>query len=47
VVLLPVPYFHLVFTCDHALNPLVRANQKAIYNLLFDAAGGLLKGFWV
>jgi hypothetical protein len=45
VVLLPVPYFHLVFTCDHALNPLVRANQKAIYNLLFDAAGGLLKAY--
>jgi len=45
VVLLPVQYFHVVFTCDHALNPLVRANQKLIYNLLFDAAGGLLKAY--
>jgi hypothetical protein len=45
VVLLPVPYFHLVFTCDHALNPLVRANQKVIYEVLFDAAAYVLKAY--
>ncbi len=45
VVLLPVQYFHLVFTCDHALNRLVRANAALIYNLLFDAAGRLLKEY--
>lgn len=43
--LLPVQYFHVVFTVDHALNPLVRANQKVIYNLLFAAASMLLKAF--
>jgi hypothetical protein len=36
--LLPVPYFHLVFTLPHALNPLIRVNQRALYNLLFQAA---------
>jgi Putative transposase/Transposase zinc-binding domain len=36
--LLPVPYFHVVFTLPHALNPLVRVNQRALYNLLFQAA---------
>jgi hypothetical protein len=45
IVLLPIQYFHIVFTCDHALNPLVRANAVLIYNLLFDAAGPLLKQY--
>jgi DNA-directed RNA polymerase subunit RPC12/RpoP len=36
--LLPVPYFHLVFTLPHVLNPLIRQNQKALYALLFEAA---------
>jgi hypothetical protein len=38
-------YFHVVFTCDHALNVLVRANQKVIYDLLFEVAGRLLKAY--
>ena len=29
--LLPVPYFHLVFTLPHELNPLIRQNQRALY----------------
>src|SRR5512140_3141064 len=33
--LLPVPYFHLVFTLPHVLNPLIQQNQRALYTLLF------------
>lgn len=36
--LLPVPYFHVVFTLPHALNPIASYNQAVIYNLLFKAA---------
>ncbi len=36
--LLPVEYFHVVFTLPHELNPLVGYNPKLIYNLLFQAA---------
>ena len=43
--LLPVPYFHLVFTLPHALNPLIRQNQRALYRLLFDAASQTLLEF--
>jgi putative transposase/transposase-like zinc-binding protein len=43
--LLPVPYFHLVFTLPHALNPLIRVNQRALYNLLFQAAIQTLQEF--
>src|SRR5215813_11427127 len=43
--LLPVPYFHLVFTLPHQLNPLVRINQRALYNLLFQAATQTLQEF--
>jgi putative transposase/transposase-like zinc-binding protein len=43
--LLPVPYFHLVFTLPHALNPLVRVNQRALYHLLFQAATQTLQEF--
>ncbi len=35
--LLPVPYFHIVFTLPHTLNPLIRQNQRALYTLLFQA----------
>lgn len=40
--LLPVPYFHTVFTVPHELNPLFLANQKVIYSLLFKAASETL-----
>jgi len=33
--LLPVPYFHVVFTLPHELNPLASYNPALIYNLLF------------
>ncbi|MGH9891984.1 MAG: IS91 family transposase [bacterium] len=36
--LLPVPYFHEVFTLPHCLNPLFLSNPKAAYPLLFEAA---------
>jgi len=40
--LLPVPYFHVVFTLPEALRPLVLRNQKTVYNLLFKAASQTL-----
>jgi hypothetical protein len=43
--LLPVPYFHVVFTLPHALNPLIRQNRAALYRLLFASASGTLLAF--
>jgi hypothetical protein len=43
--LLPVPYFHLVFTLPHALNALAQANPRAIYALLFAAVSATLIEF--
>jgi hypothetical protein len=43
--LLPVPYFHLVFTLPHQLNPLIQQNQAALYNLLFDSVSETLLQF--
>ncbi len=43
--LLPVPYFHLVFTLPHELNPLIRQNQRELYRLLFAAASQTLLEF--
>jgi hypothetical protein len=43
--LLPVPYFHLVFTLPHELNPLIQQNRRALYNLLFSAASQTLLEF--
>lgn len=40
--LLPVPYFHVVFTIPHKLNPLGKYNRKDIYDLLFEAASATL-----
>lgn len=40
--LLPVPYFHVVFTLPHALRPLAAAYPAIIYRLLFDAAAQTL-----
>lgn len=44
-VLLPVPYFHLVFTLPHELNPIIRQNRRACFNLLFKAACSTLMDF--
>lgn len=43
--LLPVPYFHLVFTLPHTLNGLIRQNRAALFKLLFDAASQTLLTF--
>ena len=40
--LLPVGYYHLVFTLPHELNPLCLQNKKAMYGLLFKAASQTL-----
>ncbi len=40
--LLPVPYFHLVFTVPHELNPLFLTEPKTLYNLLFRTAADTL-----
>jgi hypothetical protein len=45
VTLLPVPYFHLVFTLPHTLNGLIRQNRAALFKLLFDAASQTLLEF--
>jgi hypothetical protein len=43
VLLLPVPYYHIVFTVDHALNPLIRQNPWRSYSLIFEAAAKSLQ----
>ena len=43
--LLPVPYFHLVFTLPHELNVLALANKWTVYALLFQAASETLLEF--
>ncbi len=43
--LLPIDYFHVVFTIDHALNALARCNATRIYDLLFASAAQTLKAF--
>lgn len=42
---LPIPYFHLVFTLPHELNPLIQQNRAAFYNLLFDTVSATLLEF--
>lgn len=43
--LLPVEYFHLVFTLPHELNALLRVNPRRLYALLFRAAAATLQTF--
>jgi len=43
--LLPIPYFHVVFTLPHRLNPLIRVNQRRLYDLLFQTAAQTLQEF--
>jgi hypothetical protein len=43
--LLPVAYFHEVFTLPHQFNPLIQQNQKVIYPLLFAAASETVLSF--
>ena len=43
--LLPVPYYHLVFTLPHELNTLAQGNPRALYSMLFGAAAKTLLEF--
>jgi Putative transposase/Transposase zinc-binding domain len=43
--LLPVGYFHLVFTLPHGLNRLIRANKKIVLSFLFKAVSETLLEF--
>jgi hypothetical protein len=43
--LLPIHYYHVVFTIDHVFNPLVNFNQKLLFNLFIETAAQLLKEF--
>ena len=43
--LLPVPYFHLVFTLPHEINALAQGNPRLLYGLLFSAASETLIEF--
>jgi len=40
--LLPVNYFHLVFSVPHALVPLIWENKRYLFGLLFDASAATL-----
>jgi Putative transposase/Transposase zinc-binding domain len=40
--LLPVPYFHVVFTLPHDLSALVLQNKRLLYDLLFRASAATL-----
>jgi hypothetical protein len=43
--LLPVKYYHVVFTLPHELNALVMGHQRLLYKLLFDASAQTLLAF--
>ncbi|HEV8718824.1 MAG TPA: IS91 family transposase [Candidatus Binatia bacterium] len=43
--LLPIPYFHVVFTLPDPINSVAQFNQSLIYNLLFKAASETLLEF--
>ena len=43
--LLPIPYFHVVFTTDHRINGLARIDPWRVYNLLFRTAAETLKAY--
>lgn len=41
--LLPVPYFHIVFTLPAPVGPLALSHQRVVYGLLFRAAAATLR----
>ena len=41
--LLPVRYFHVVFTLPHELNPLCQRNARLLYNLLFRSSAAAMQ----
>ena len=42
---LPIPYFHLVFTLPHDLNPLIQQNLRIVLNLFFASVSATLLEF--
>lgn len=43
--LLPIQYFHVIFTLPHELNPLVQYNPACLYTILIQAATETLQAF--
>ena len=43
--LLPVAYFHVVFTLPHEINQIVLRNSRFVFNLLFESAWYVLNKF--
>lgn len=43
--LLPVPYYHVVFTLPHELNSIILGNRKTLFSLLFTASSQTLLSF--
>jgi len=43
--ILPVPYFHNVFTLPHDLNPIILSNKKVMLNILFQSVSETLTMF--
>jgi hypothetical protein len=43
--LLPIHYYHVIFTIDHVFNPLVWWNKKKMYNLVCRVAAEVLKAY--
>jgi len=43
--LLPVKYYHVVFTLPHELNSIIMGNRRALFKLLFDASAQTLLRF--
>lgn len=43
--LLPLEYFHVVFTLPHVLNPLIQSRPRLLYDLLFRSAASTLQKF--
>lgn len=43
--LMPVPYYHLVFTVPHHLNSIFLGNRKKMYNLLFESVHYVINKF--
>jgi len=43
--LLPIQYFHVIFTLPHELNLLAQYNQVCLYNILIQAATETLQAF--
>uniref|UniRef100_UPI00373FD3E0 IS91 family transposase n=1 Tax=Flavobacterium segetis TaxID=271157 RepID=UPI00373FD3E0 len=43
--LLPVPYFHVVFTLPDSINSLAMHDPRLVYNILFESAWETLKIF--